>query len=188
MQKKFHIRDCAIPDVKIVRAAKFSDERGFFSETYVRQEFAALGIDNVFVQDNLSLSKPIGTVRGFHFQIQPMAQAKLVRVLHGRVLDVAVDIRRSSPSFGRHVAVELGAESGEALLIPRGFAHAFCTLDPETMVFYKVDNPYSAQHERGIYFADADLGVRWPIADNAATLSARDRELPRFSALSDYFD
>jgi dTDP-4-dehydrorhamnose 3,5-epimerase len=188
MPKKFEIRECAIPDVKVIRAARFSDPRGYFSETYARREFKALGIDCEFVQDNVSLSNEVGTVRGLHFQIPPYAQAKLVRVLHGRVLDVAVDVRRSSPSFGKHVAVELDAGTGDALLVPSGFAHAFCTLEPKTLVFYKVDNPYSAEHERGIYFADPNLDIRWPVAENTALLSDRDRKLPRFGKALNFFD
>ena len=187
MQRKFEIYACAIPDVKIVKTAKFADPRGFFSETYARREFAALGIDCEFVQDNLSLSNAVGTVRGFHFQIAPLVQAKLVRVLRGRVLDVVVDLRRSSPSFGKHVAVEISAETGEALFVPGGFAHAFCTLEPETLVSYKVDNPYSAEHERGVYFADRDLAIAWPISEASAILSERDRKLPPLQAAMNYF-
>ena len=187
MPGKFEVRECAIPDVKIIRAARFSDPRGFFSETYARREFAALGIDCEFVQDNLSLSNAAGTVRGLHFQIAPLVQAKLVRVLRGRVLDVAVDLRRSSPSCGKHVAVELDAETGGALFVPGGFAHAFCALEPETLVSYKVDNPYSAEHERGIYFADRDLAIAWPVTEANAVLSERDRKLPSLQAAMNYF-
>ena len=188
MAGKFEVRGCTIPDVKIIRAAKFTDPRGFFSETYARDEFAALGIECEFVQDNLSLSSAAGTVRGLHFQIAPLAQAKLVRVLRGRAQGAAVDLRRSSPSFGKHVTVELTADSGDMFFLPGGFAHAFCTLDPETLVFYKVDNPYSAAHERGVYFADPDLGIRWPVAESDAILSERDRKLPRLREVADYFD
>src|ERR1700680_201710 len=187
MPKKFEIRACAISEVKVIRAARFADQRGFFSEAYARREFAALGIDCEFVQDNLSLSSAAGTARGFHFQIAPLVQAKLVHVLHGRILDVAVDLRRSSPSCGKHVAVELDAETGEALFVPGGFAHAFCTLAPETLVSYKVDNPYSAEHERGIYFADRNLAIAWPISEASAVLSERDRKLPPLQAAMNYF-
>jgi dTDP-4-dehydrorhamnose 3,5-epimerase len=188
MQSKFEIRECAIPDVKVIRTAMFSDPRGFFMEAYARRDFAALGINCEFVQDNLSMSNAAGTVRGFHFQIAPLVQAKLMRVLRGRILDVALDLRRSSPSFGKHVAVALDAEAGEALFVPGGFAHAFCTLDADTLVSYKVDNPYSAAHEHGVYFADSDLGIRWPVAESDAILSDRDRKLPRFRQLVKYFD
>ena len=126
-------------------------------------------------------------MRGLHFQIAPLVQAKLVRVLRGRVLDVAVDLRRSSPSCGKHVALELDAEAGEALFVPGGFAHAFCTLAPETLVSYKVDNPYSAEHERGIYFADRDLAIAWPVPEAGAVLSERDRKLPSLQAAMGYF-
>jgi dTDP-4-dehydrorhamnose 3,5-epimerase len=185
--KKFEIRQCAIPDVKLIRTARLSDPRGFFSETYARREFAALGIECEFVQDNLSLSKAAGTVRGLHFQIAPMVQAKLVRVLRGRVLDVAVDLRRSSPSRGKHVAVELDAETGDTLFVPPGFAHAFCTLQPDTLISYKVDNPYSAEHERGIYFADRELAIAWPVSESSAVLSERDGKLPSLQSALDYF-
>jgi dTDP-4-dehydrorhamnose 3,5-epimerase len=187
MSGKFEVRECAIPDVKIIRGTKFTDARGFFLETYARHDFAALGIECEFVQDNLSLSNAAGTVRGLHFQIAPRVQAKLVRVLKGRILDVAVDLRRSSPSRGKHIAVELDAEAGEALFLPGGFAHAFCTLAPETLVSYKVDSPYSAEHERGIYFADPDLAIAWPVSETRAILSERDRKLPPLSAALGYF-
>jgi dTDP-4-dehydrorhamnose 3,5-epimerase len=186
MPEKFEIRDCAIADVKGVRIARFSDPRGFFAETYSRNDFAALGIDSEFVQDNLSFSHAVGTLRGLHFQIAPMVQAKLVQVLHGRIFDVVVDLRRSSPSFAKHVATTLDAESGEMLFVPGGFAHAYCTLEPNTLVFYKVDKPYSAEHERGIYFADRDLGIDWPVSETTAILSERDRQLPSLQA-ADYF-
>ncbi len=127
-------------------------------------------------------------MRGLHFQRPPFAQAKLIRVLRGRILDVAVDLRRSSPSFGRHIAVELSGEGNEQLLVPAGFAHGFCTLEPDTVVFYKVDQVYSAAHDGGINWADPELGIQWPVASAAATLSDKDRELPMLADLSSIFE
>ena len=130
------ILDTAIDAVKIIEPKKFADSRGFFSEVHKSAALAAAGLELNFVQDNHSLSRAKGTIRGLHFQTAPFAQDKLVRVLRGAVLDVAVDLRRSSPTFGRHVAVELSAENWRQLLVPIGFAHAFCTLEPDTEVFY----------------------------------------------------
>ena len=137
----------AIPAVKIIAPKKFGAHRGFFSETWSRKAFAEAGIDLDFVQDNQSLSAPVGTLRGLHFQSAPFAQAKLVRVTRGRILDVAVDIRASSPTFGRHVAVELSAENWKQLLVPVGFAHGFVSLGPDSEVVYKVTAPYAPPDE-----------------------------------------
>jgi dTDP-4-dehydrorhamnose 3,5-epimerase len=156
------IRSLAIPAVKLIRTKRFSDARGYFCETFQRAAFAAQGLDCDFLQDNQSRSDRSGTVRGLHFQRPPFAQTKLVRVLRGRILDVAVDLRRSSPSFGRHVAVELNSESDEQLFIPVGSAHGFCTLEPDTVVFYKVDRVYSAGHDAGVNWADSSLAIDWP--------------------------
>src|SRR6202165_2903275 len=147
---KLDVHSLAIRDVKLIRTPRFSDARGYFCETFQRADFAAQGLDDDFVQDNQSSSDRSGTVRGLHFPRPPFAQTKLVRVLRGRVFDVAVDLRRSSPSFGRHVAIELSSEGNEQLLVPAGFAHGFCTLEPKTVVFYKVDQIYSAGHEGGV--------------------------------------
>ena len=129
-----------------------------------------------------------GTVRDLHFQTPPFAQTKLVRALRGRILDVVVDLRRSSPSYGKHLAVELDAESGDQLLVPAGFAHGFCSLQPDTEVFYKVDNVYSADHDRGLYWADPALAISWPVAERDAMLSERDRGWPHLRDLPAYFD
>jgi len=174
-----------IPDVKIITPRRFSDDRGFFSETYNMRTLHEAGIALDFVQDNHSLSARKGTLRGLHFQAPPMAQDKLVRVTRGAVLDVAVDIRRDSPTFGRHVAVELSAENWRQLLVPIGFAHAFCTLEPDTEVLYKVTNYYSAEHDAGIAWDDPDLAIDWPVAD--PVLSDKDRAHPRLSAISSPF-
>lgn len=177
----------AIPDVKIITPKKHGDHRGFFSETYNRAAFAEAGIDLVFVQDNHSLSAQIGTLRGLHFQSPPFAQDKLVRVTRGRVLDVAVDIRASSPRFGEHVAVELSAENWRQLLVPAGFAHGFVTLEPDTEVLYKVTAPYAPDHDHGLAFDDPALRIDWGLPFDALTLSGKDRGHPRLGALPRYF-
>jgi dTDP-4-dehydrorhamnose 3,5-epimerase len=177
-----------IPDVKILTPKRFGDQRGFFSEVYNRKRLAEAGITIEFIQDNHSWSAEPGTVRGLHFQSRPFAQDKLVRVARGRILDVAVDIRRSSPTYGRHVAVELSAENWRQLLVPVGFAHGFCTLDPDTEVLYKVSGDYSPQHDHGLAWDDPALGIPWPVAPEKAILSDKDRRHPTFDALPDYFE
>jgi dTDP-4-dehydrorhamnose 3,5-epimerase len=178
------VEPTALPDVKIIRTKIFADPRGYFVETYNRKAFAAAGIADEFVQDNLSLSTEVGTIRGLHFQSAPFAQAKIVRVGRGRILDVAVDLRRSSPTFGRHVAVELSAENGLQLLVPVGFAHGFCTLTPNTEVSYKVTAHYSAVHDHGLAWDDPALGINWPVEPSRAILSDKDTRHPRLSELS----
>lgn len=182
------IQPFPIDGIKLIRPRRIADARGYFAATYVRSEFVAAGIDHEFVQDNESRSRATGTIRGLHFQIRPFAQTKLVRVLRGRILDVVVDLRRPSASYGKHLAIELSEAAGEQLLVPAGFAHGFCTLEPETMVLYKVDNVYSAEHDRGVYWADASLGIEWPVAAADAVVSERDRGLPKFRELPAYFD
>jgi dTDP-4-dehydrorhamnose 3,5-epimerase len=182
------VEDTALAGVKIVTPRKFGDDRGFFSETYNRSRWEQHGLRHVFVQDNHSLSREIHVIRGLHFQTPPFAQDKLVRVVRGRILDVVVDIRRSSPSFGRHLAVELSAENWRQLLVPIGFAHGFCTLEPDTEVVYKVTNVYSADHDRGLAFDDPDLALPWPVAPERAVLSDKDRRWPRLRDLCEAFE
>lgn len=182
------VQPTAIPDVKIVTPQRFGDHRGFFSETYNRQRFAEAGICEEFVQDNHSLSAAVGTVRGLHFQSRPYAQTKLIRVARGRILDVAVDLRRSSPTYGKHVAVELSAENGRQLLVPVGFAHGFCTLEPDTEILYKVSAYYSAAHDHGLAFDDPELAIEWPVPPGQAILSDKDRKQPRLAELPSFFD
>jgi dTDP-4-dehydrorhamnose 3,5-epimerase len=177
-----------IPDVRLIRTPRISDARGYFCETFQRATFAAQGVDNDFIQDNQSSSDRKGTVRGLHFQRPPYAQTKLVRVLRGSIFDVTVDLRRSSPSFGRHVGIELSSAGDEQLLIPAGFAHGFCTLEPDTVVFYKVDQVYSATHDGGINWADSRLGIEWPVASSEAILSEKDRGLPTLADLGPVFE
>lgn len=180
--------ETAIADVKIVTPKRFGDHRGFFSETYNATAMAAAGIDLVFIQDNHSLSGQKGVVRGLHFQKPPFAQDKLVRVTHGAILDVAVDIRRASPTFGQHVAVELSAENWRQLLVPKGFAHGFVTLEPDTEVQYKVTADYAPDCDRGILWNDPDLAIDWGLHAADAILSEKDIALPRFAECDDLFD
>ena len=172
----------------LIEPRRFGDHRGFFLETYSAKDFAALGIGDVFVQDNHSLSAQAGTIRGMHFQLLPRAQAKLVRVLRGAILDVAVDIRRSSPTYGQHVAVELSAANALQLYVPVGFAHGFCTLGPDTEVAYKVTDTYAPDCDRGIAWDDPDLALPWPFEAGAVQLSDKDRRAPRLRDLPAAFE
>jgi dTDP-4-dehydrorhamnose 3,5-epimerase len=181
------VRPLAISDVKVITPRIFKDERGFFSETYSRRALAEVGIDADFVQDNHSLSRTRGVLRGLHFQTEPFAQGKLVRVLRGAIFDVAVDIRRGSPSFGKHVSCVLSAENWSQMWIPAGFAHGFCTLEPDTEVIYKVTAFYAPQCDKGIAFDDPDLGIAWPIPGGEVVLSEKDRHHPRLRDLPAQF-
>jgi dTDP-4-dehydrorhamnose 3,5-epimerase len=171
-------------DVLILRPKKFGDERGFFSETFKVSVLAEYGVDLPWVQDNHSYSAAPGVLRGMHFQTAPFPQAKLVRVTKGALLDVAVDIRVGSPTYGEHVAVELSAENWAQLYVPIGFAHGFCTLTPDTEALYKVTSEYSPAHEGGVLWNDPDLGIEWPFSEADATLNARDRAWPRLRDLT----
>jgi dTDP-4-dehydrorhamnose 3,5-epimerase len=188
MPTKLDVHSLAIPDVKLIRTRRFADARGYFCETFQRADFAAQGFDHDFLQDNQSSSGQPGTIRGLHFQRPPFAQTKLVRVLHGSIFDVAVDLRRSSATFGKHIAVELSSERNEQLFIPAGFAHGFCTLEPDTVVFYKVDQFFSAAHDGGVNWADSGLGIEWPVAPAEAILSDKDRRLPMLADLAPIFE
>jgi dTDP-4-dehydrorhamnose 3,5-epimerase len=156
---------------------RFGDERGFFSEVWNHARFAEAGIPTQFVQDNVSLSRTKGVLRGLHFQTPPAAQAKLVRVSRGSIFDVGVDIRRSSPTFGRWAGVVLSAEKWNQLYVPEGFAHGFVTLEDDTEVTYKVSTPYSPEHDRSIRFDDPTIGIDWPL-DGEPTLSGKDAAAP----------
>jgi dTDP-4-dehydrorhamnose 3,5-epimerase len=177
------VRSTSLPEVKVYLPKRVGDARGYFSEWYNARSLAAAGLDVRFVQDNVAFSAAAGTVRGLHFQTPPQAQGKLVGVLRGAVLDVVVDIRRGSPGFGRHVAVELSAEAGNQIFVPEGFAHGLCTLRPDTLVSYKVTAYYSPACDAGIAWDDPALGIAWPVAPGAALLSERDRRLPRLAEL-----
>jgi dTDP-4-dehydrorhamnose 3,5-epimerase len=176
-----------IPDIKILKPVRHGDERGFFSEVFKESILREHGIDVHFVQDNHSLSARKGVVRGLHFQIPPFAQAKLLRVTSGSIFDVAVDIRWGSPNFSQCVAVVLSASEWNQIFIPEGFAHGFCTLEPNTEVIYKVNSYYSAEHDRGLLWNDPALGIAWPLAVGEALLSDKDRDHPLLADLPRYF-
>jgi dTDP-4-dehydrorhamnose 3,5-epimerase len=182
------VEETAIPAVRIVTPKKYGDARGFFSEVYSRAAWDEARLPFKFVQDNHSYSAAEGVLRGLHFQTPPFAQDKLVRVARGRILDVAVDIRRSSPTFGQHVAVELSAENWRQLLIPIGFAHAFITLEPDVEVLYKTTAPYSAAHDRGVAWDDPAIGIAWPSQPGGPILSDKDRKWPRLRDAPDLFE
>jgi len=167
----------AIPEVLLIKPRRFVDARGWFSETFSLAEMESLGLPR-FIQDNESLSVNAGTIRGLHFQKGPHAQAKLVRCTHGALVDVALDIRPSSPPFGRDIATLWSREAADQILIPVGFAHGFCTLKPNTVIQYKVSSPYAPGNEGGIVWNDHALGIEWPVSASQATISDRDALLP----------
>jgi dTDP-4-dehydrorhamnose 3,5-epimerase len=168
--------DTLLSDVKVILPTIFEDGRGFFSEVYNEQTFKEAGIVLNVIQDNQSLSRQKGTLRGLHYQLHPKAQGKLVRVVRGSIYDVAVDIRQSSPTFGKWVGVELSAQNKKQLFVPAGFAHGFCTLEENTEVIYKVDAPYAPELEGGIIWNDKELAIDWPV--NTPILSEKDEQLP----------
>ena len=176
------------PDVKLLEVRRIDDERGFFSETYNENDFADVGVDVRFVQDNQSLSRRRGTLRGLHFQRPPHAQGKLVRVTRGAILDVAVDIRHGSPTFGEHVVIEISAENWRQLYVPIGYAHGFITLRDDTEVQYKVTDFYSAEHDAGIAWNDPALGIDWKLDAAEITLSEKDARHPVLKDLPSCFE
>ncbi|WP_349252215.1 dTDP-4-dehydrorhamnose 3,5-epimerase [Actibacterium sp. MT2.3-13A] len=181
------LEDTAIAGVKILTPARFSDERGFFSESWNRARLAAAGIGIDFVQDNHSLSRRKGTVRGLHFQAPPHAQAKLVRCGRGALRDVAVDIRRGSPTYGRWVAAELSAENGRQMLIPEGCAHGFVTLSDDTEIIYKCSDYYAPECDRALQFDDPEIGIDWGVTRDEALLSDKDAAAPALRDLGSPF-
>lgn len=181
------IIDTEIADIKIISPKRFSDARGWFEEVYRRDLLVAAGIGEEFVQANVSFSAEKGVVRGLHFQIPPFAQAKLLRVFTGSVLDVVVDIRRRSISFGRHFAIRLDADTGQMVYIPPGFAHGFCTLASNTLISYYVSAYYSGAHDCSLLWNDPALRIAWPVLPSEAILSAKDRAAPPLSEIGDYF-
>jgi dTDP-4-dehydrorhamnose 3,5-epimerase len=177
------LKTLAIPGPVLILPKRHEDDRGFFMEAFKDGWFRENVADVTFVQDNQSLSREVGTIRGLHYQTEPFAQGKLVRCLKGAIFDVAVDIRPESPTFGKWIGEALTAANGGQLWLPAGFAHGFCTLEPDTEVFYKVTNPYSAPHDAGIAFDDPEIGVDWPIDSRRAILSAKDRHQPPLASL-----
>lgn len=173
------IHPTIFPEVKLIEPKVFRDHRGFFTESYNKKQLKELGVDIEFIQDNHSLSTEKGTIRGLHYQLNPMAQSKLVRVLAGSIYDVVVDIRENSPTYGKWEGFILNEENQRQLLVPKGFAHGFCTLEEGTQVFYKVDQYYSPEHDRGIAWDDPQLKIDWPI--NNPILSDKDKILPLLS-------
>jgi dTDP-4-dehydrorhamnose 3,5-epimerase len=179
--RAIEISSLAIGEVKLIRLPRFEDSRGYMFESWNRRTFAASGIDMDFVQDNCSFSRKRGTIRGLHYQAAPWAQAKLVRAVKGSVFDVAVDLRRSSPTFGRFASATLTASGGEQVFVPAGFAHGFCTLEPDTEVAYKISDFYAPEHEAGIAWDDAEIGIDWPLGGMEPVLSDKDMRLPRLA-------
>ncbi|MFM6949717.1 MAG: dTDP-4-dehydrorhamnose 3,5-epimerase [Novosphingobium sp.] len=167
----------------VIRPRRFEDPRGWFSESWNRARLESAGIVIDFCQDNHSFSHPAGTLRGLHYQAPPFAQTKLVRCLRGRIFDVAVDIRRSSPTFGQWAGLELSAANGKQLLIPAGYAHGFLTLEPDCEIAYKVDAYYSAESDGGLAWNDPAIGIDWPLASGDPVLSDKDRSLPALDRL-----
>lgn len=166
-----------LPGLFLITPRRFGDDRGFFAETWSRRVLAAAGIDAEFVQDNHSLSRRVGTVRGLHFQSPPHAQAKLVRCGRGRLFDVAVDLRRGSPTYGRWAGAELSAENGQQLFIPAGFAHGFVTREPDTEIVYKCSDYYAPECDGALRWNDPDIGVDWGISE-VAGISEKDAKAP----------
>lgn len=171
----------AIPDVKLITPRRFADDRGFFSETYNAKAFESVGIKCDFVQDNHSFSARKGTVRGLHYQSPPFAQSKLVRVLRGSIIDVAVDARKASSTFGQWVKAELSAVTGTQIFVPQGFLHGFVTLEPDTEVAYKVDAFYDGASDGSVKWDDPDLGIDWGLTDAEASLSEKDAKAPKWT-------
>ncbi|GHF18569.1 dTDP-4-dehydrorhamnose 3,5-epimerase [Kordiimonas sediminis] len=177
----------AIPGAYVFEPKRFGDDRGFFSETYNQKVFDELLPDTNFVQDNHSLSRDVGVLRGLHFQTPPFDQGKLVRVTRGKVLDVIVDIRVGSPTYGQHVAVELSADNWKQLWAPPGMAHGFCTLEPDTEFLYKVTNFYAPDHDAGIAYDDPDLDIDWPVTPDTVIQSEKDKQLPKLKDFNSPF-
>ena len=182
------LTETKLSGVWVIEPIRHRDRRGSFSEVYRRDRLAEAGFDRPFVQDNHAENQGRGVVRGLHYQRPPHAQAKLVRVTRGAILDVVVDLRQSSPTFGQHVAVELSAENWKQLLVPEGLAHGYATLTEQTEVLYKVDAYYHKDSERGILWSDPVLGIDWPVSQSQAVVSDKDRNWPVLSGQADLFD
>ena len=180
------VQDFAIPGLKLITPMTHSDSRGSFRETYNVRTFAHIGLNHSYVQDNQAHSLQAGTVRGLHFQRPPHSQSKLLQVLRGSIFDVSVDLRRGSPTFARHVGLEITAASGQQLFVPEGLAHGYCTLEPMTDVFYKVTDFYDPSCDGGLLWNDPALKIEWP-AIAGAQISDRDKRLPTLHQLDSPF-
>jgi dTDP-4-dehydrorhamnose 3,5-epimerase len=178
-----HLKTYSLSGPALITPNRIGDARGYFVEAFKDGWFRENVADATFVQDNQSMSAQVGTIRGLHYQAAPFAQGKLIRVLKGAIFDVAVDIRPGSSTFGQSVAETLTETGGEQLWVPEGFAHGFCTLEPDTVVFYKVTNPYSREHDKGVAFDDPEIGIKWPIDLTQAVLSDKDRVQPKLKDL-----
>tara|TARA_B100001750_G_C15510156_1_gene603079 strand:+ start:529 stop:1077 length:549 start_codon:yes stop_codon:yes gene_type:complete len=181
----FTFKKLEIPDVLVIQTKIFSDKRGFFLESFKESEFISNGINKKLVQDNISHSTR-GVLRGLHFQKNPKPQAKLVTVIKGKIFDVAVDIRKNSPTYGKWVSQILSEEEHNLLYVPEGFAHGFCVLSEEADVYYKVSNEYSSEHEDGIVWNDPNLNISWPLTD--VIVSDKDKQLPLLENLENSFE
>jgi dTDP-4-dehydrorhamnose 3,5-epimerase len=166
-----------IPGLLIIEPKVFKDQRGYFFESYHYRKYQEFGIENEFVQDNVS-SSVRGVIRGLHYQLSPYAQGKLIQVLKGKVLDVVVDLRQGSPTFGEHLALELSDENHRQFFVPRGFAHGFSVLSEDVIFSYKCDNYYNKESERGINFNDSSLNIDWQIPESEIIVSPKDQALP----------
>lgn len=182
------IERLAIPDVLLITPQIFRDDRGFFSEVWKEKALADFGVKMDFVQDNHAFSRDKGVLRGLHFQLPPAAQDKLVRCTRGSILDVAVDIRRSSPTFGKYVSAVISAENWQQILVPAGFAHGYVTLEADTEVLYKVTSYYSPQHDRGVAWNDPEIAIDWGVSPDAVILSAKDKLQPKLKDAPTLFD
>ena len=182
-----NIEPLTIPEVLLLTPHRFRDPRGFFSETWNHDRFAEAGISGPFVQDNHAVSNTRGVVRGLHCQIGPNAQGKLIRVVRGAIWDVAVDIRRDSPTYGQQAGAVLSAENWCQLWVPAGFLHGYCTLTEDTEVIYKVTAPWDPMAERGVIWNDPDLMVTWPVTERDIVLSDKDQTLPRLKECDFWF-
>jgi dTDP-4-dehydrorhamnose 3,5-epimerase len=182
------VQSLPLQGLLLLRPRRFDDERGFFSEVYQRENLRSFGIDSLFVQDNHVYSTRAGVLRGLHFQKPPRAQGKLVRCVRGAILDVAVDIRRGSPTFGQHLAMEISADNWAQIWVPSGFAHGYVTLTPDCEIIYKVTDYYSPEHEMGIAWDDPELAIDWRIDPATAILSPKDAANPRLARMPAVFD
>ena len=181
------MKSLEIPEIKLFRAKRRQDLRGYVVPTYNRAYFASLGIDTGFVHENHCFSRRRGTIRGFHYQLPPYGQAKLIRVARGRILDVNVDLRKGSPTFGQHVRAELAPDDWNQVLVPVGFAHCYCALEDDTEVIFKLGCQFAPSHAVGLAWNDPDLGIEWPVSEDNAIVLERDLDRPRFLQLTEFF-